>query len=82
MTAVEAVYLLAIAHVWARGSIFRWLRENIWPELLDCPLCSGFWIGVLGHLLYLLHPMLVTGLGIGSAIGTASLALYGLVRRI
>jgi hypothetical protein len=77
------VYLVAIAHVWARGSIFREAREHGgWPELLDCPLCSGFWIGVLGHLLFLRAPAVVAWLGIGSIVGTLSLATYGAIRRI
>ncbi len=81
-TILELVYLVAIAHVWARGSIFRGFRENFLPELFDCPLCAGFWIGVLGHLLFIFEPELVSILGIGSIVGTLALATYGAIRRI
>ena len=90
-TLLEVVYLVAIAHVWARGSIFKPFREHVLPELFDCPLCSGFWIGVLGHFLF--HGLLVFRighlwqdaivlLGVGSLVGTLSLAVYGAIRRL
>lgn len=78
-------YLIAIAHVWSRGSIFRWPRTHgpqLWRELADCPLCSGTWIGILGWALYQYHPLLIQILGTGSIVGTACLAVYGLIRRI
>jgi len=85
MSALELVFLVAIAHVWSRGSIFRWLRTHgprQWVALADCPLCSGFWIGLGGHCLFLRAPDFVTLLGIGSLVGTLSLFTYGAIRRI
>ena len=77
----EIVFLVAIAHVWARGSLFSRARQ-LWPALLDCPLCSGFWIGVLGHLAFAMAPQAMLVLGVGALTGTLSLAVYGLIRRI
>jgi len=82
---VEVVYLVAIAHVWARGSIFLCLRTHgpkMWIALADCPLCSGFWIGVIGHAMYRDRPEVIAWLGIGALVGTLSLATYGAIRRI
>lgn len=87
---VEVIWLVAIAHVWSRGSLFATVRTagdnsrfwRTWRALLDCPLCSGFWIGVLGHELYTWKPHVVTVLGIGSLVGTLSLAVYGAIRRL
>lgn len=88
--AVEVLWLVAIAHVWSRGSLFARVRQagddsrywRAWRAFADCPLCSGFWIGVLGHELYQWHPEVVNVLGLGSLVGTLSLAVYGLIRRI
>lgn len=93
---VEILYLVAIAHVWSRGTIFAWLRDGsflcernpkalrcrLWRSLFDCALCSGFWIGLLGHVLYLVWPSSIVALGTGAIIGTASLATYGAIRAI
>ena len=92
---IEIVFLVAIAHVWARGSIFSWLRSGailcrdlespqckLWRALFDCPLCAGFWIGLGGHLLYLWHPGTIVALGTGSLVGTGALAAYGAIRKI
>lgn len=86
---IETIYLVAIAHVWSRGTIFRRLREWGEPDtfprsLLNCPLCSGFWIGVIGFALVHLPGgrAVVEVLGIGSIVGTCSLAVCGLIRRI
>lgn len=84
-TLIEVVYLIFIAHVWSRGTIFRWLRKNgprVWVALADCPLCSGFWIGVGGHVIYCDSPAVITWLGLGSIVGTCALALCALVRRL
>jgi hypothetical protein len=86
-TLVEVVWLVAIAHVWARGSIFKSFRERVFPSLFDCPLCSGFWIGVFGHValggtVYLDVPGFAWLIGIGSLVGTLSLATYGAIRRL
>jgi len=85
-SSIELAYLVAIAFVWSRGTIFRWLRERIdralGVDFAGCPLCSGFWIGVLGHALYLAAPVVVVWLGIGSIVGLLALALCAIVRRI
>lgn len=86
-TALELLYLIAIAHVWSRGSIFRPLR-NLSPNFLDCPLCSGWWIGFFGHGLWFgigtfaFARDWLTWLGTASVVGTATLALCGLIRRL
>lgn len=94
--ALEASYLIAISFVWSRGTIFRSLRtlsweteafrqlplSRAWIALADCPLCSGFWIGVFGHALWLDSPVLITWLGIGSIVGTCALGLCAIVRRL
>lgn len=85
MTTLEFVYLVSIAHVWSRGSIFKRIRTSgpkLWQDLADCPLCSGFWIGAIGHIAYVTFPNIVMILGIGSCVGTLSLAVYGTIRRI
>lgn len=80
---IEVVYLIAIAHVWSRGTIFQWLREReVWRPLANCPLCSGFWIGVLGHALFQFVPDVIRILGIGSLVGTATLIVYCAIRAI
>jgi hypothetical protein len=81
-TIAEFVYLIAIAHVWARGSIFKSFRQGFLPALFDCPLCAGFWIGVLGHFLFLIEPDVIVFLGIGSIVGTLALAVCATIRRI
>jgi hypothetical protein len=83
----ELVCLVAIAHIWARGSLFKRLRECSPPDtfprtLLNCPLCSGFWIGVGGHVLYLHAPAVVLWLGTGSLVGTLALAACAVIRRL
>jgi hypothetical protein len=106
MTPIELVWLVAIAHIWARGSLFKSMRE--WEPrkvraaraihesktrlvpfaprmprmLLNCPLCSGFWIGVLGHALYLRAPGIVEWLGVGALVGSLALAVCGAIRRL
>jgi hypothetical protein len=82
-TIIELVYLVAIAHVWARGSIFRVLRKRgprLWVMLADCPLCSGFWIGVIGH--FFVPANVIYFLGVGSIVGTCALATCALIRRL
>lgn len=93
----ETISLIAIAYVWSRGSIFRWVRTlgtepeqrdalrawaRFWIALADCPLCAGFWIGIIGHLLFSRVPDFMHGLGSAAIVGTGTLALYGLIRRI
>jgi len=83
----EIVMLVCIAHVWSRGSIFRPLRERgpgWWRALADCPLCAGWWIGAVGHIGFCLplYPHPLETVGVGAIVGTATLALYGLIRRI
>lgn len=97
VTTTETISLIAIAYVWSRGSIFRWARTlgtepeerhelrdwaRFWIALADCPLCAGFWIGVIGHWLFSVAPGLMHGLGSAAIVGTGTLALYGLIRRI
>lgn len=93
----EVIYLVAIAHVWARGSIFKsvrtlgaldvsdlnWLHPlRLYVDLADCPLCSGVWIGALGHLAFGAWPVAMSLLGLASLVGSLSLAVYGAIRRI
>lgn len=95
--ALELVYLIAIAFVWSRGTIFRWFRTlgfsseelttapvfvRVWVSLADCPLCSGFWIGVLGHAIYRDTPSIIVWLGHGAIVGTCALAVCAVVRRL
>lgn len=80
---IELIYLVCIAHVWARGSIFKPFRKNgprLWVMLADCPLCAGFWIGVLGH--FLVPANVIYVLGVGAIIGTCALGLCALIRRL
>lgn len=82
---LELFLLVAIAHTWSRGTIFRAVRENgprDWRMLADCPLCSGFWIGIIGHLAFVRWPAELTLLGTGAAVGTLSLAVYCAIRRL
>lgn len=84
-TQTELVYLIAIAHVWARGTIFRPLRKRgprLWQALADCPLCSGFWIGVGGHVIHGAWPVVIETLGVGSLVGTLALATCAFIRRL
>lgn len=121
------ICIVAIAHVWARGTIFRWARTigssaddlasayadrqacyvanfnraeivaewwrlrstswqrklRLWRMFAGCPLCSGFWIGIIGCLLIQYgHAEIVHWLGIGSLVGTLALALCAAVRRL
>lgn len=79
------VYLIAIAHVWSRGSIFANIRTRgpaIWVEFADCPLCSGAWIGMIGYTLWRYHPVPIELLGIGCVVATLNLAVYGAIRAI
>lgn len=82
-TVIELIYLVCIAHIWSRGSIFKPLRKNgpkVWVMLADCPLCSGFWIGVIGH--FLVPPHVIYFLGVGSFVGTMALGVCALIRRL
>lgn len=90
MSLIELAYLVAIAHVWSRGTIFRALREaggtsslgRAWRALATCPLCSGWWIGVLGHALWLSRfRFVIEWLGAGAIVGTLALAVYCAIRR-
>lgn len=83
----EVISLTAIAHVWARGSIFAPFRTRgpaWWRALADCPLCSGWWIGALGHVAYTLPepPLPLDTVGVGAVVGTLALAVFGLIRRL
>lgn len=81
----EIILLVCIAHVWARGTLFLPLRTRgpaWWRALADCPLCSGWWIGATGHTVLCWPPHPFDVIGIGAVVGTATLALYGLIRRI
>ena len=93
--ATEIVYLIAIAHVFARGTIFAWIRSGgilcrapdsrlcrAWRALFDCALCSGVWVGLVGHQVYLHFPVVIETLGTGSLVGTGSLTVYGAIRAI
>lgn len=85
---VEVILLVAIAFVWSRGTIFKWFRQNVWPALFDCPLCSGFWIGFFGHAVFHRSEwpwpalQLVTWLGFASLVGTCTLILCAAVRKL
>ncbi len=81
----EVIYLVAIAIVWSRGSIFRWVRTHgprPWTMLADCPLCSGWWIGALGHVLYCVAPSVIMALGRASVVGVLTLAVCAAIRRL
>lgn len=83
----EVISLVCIAHVWARGTIFKPLRTHgpkLWQALADCPLCSGWWIGAIGHVIYSYPraPFWLDIVGVGAVVGTLALATYGLIRRI
>ena len=85
MSLAVIIYLVAIAHVFSRGTIFRPIRDHgptLWRDLAGCPLCAGTWIGMLGYGVYRYCPILIIVLGTGCIVGTATLALYGLIRRI
>lgn len=77
---------VAIAFVWSRGTIFAELRStgpDWWRALAGCPLCSGFWVGVLCKLASMFgSAWLVEWLGWGSLVGATTLILCALVRRI
>lgn len=45
---IVALSCATIIFTW--GSIFEKLRA-LYPKMLNCPLCCGFWIGLGGHLL-------------------------------
>jgi len=84
-TILELVYLVCIAHVWSRGTIFRWLRTHgpkPWVMLADCPLCSGWWVGAIGHLLYVTVPTVIVWLGTASVVATSTLLVYCLIRKL
>lgn len=83
ISSLDIAMSVAIAFVWARGSLFARLRElpRLAP-LLDCPLCSGWWIGALCLALRHHSPLAFHVLGFASLVGALSLAWYGIVRRI
>lgn len=39
---------LTIILVWS--TLFRWL-QNLWRPLFACPMCLGFWVGLVGSVL-------------------------------
>ena len=47
MTPFEILALTCVTIVFTRGTIFKRVR-GVWPVLLGCPLCTGFWIGFGG----------------------------------
>ena len=81
----EVIYLVAIAIVWSRGTIFRWVRTHgprVWVALADCPLCSGVWIGGLGALVFDAAPRAMLALGRASLVGVLTLAVCAAIRRL
>lgn len=112
------VYLVAIAYVWHRGTIFLdvrnwrardeidaelwWYRQGgdsaedywrfratrvqrlarVWRQFANCPLCSGYWIGVFGFSAWHYVPWFVEMVGIGALVGTLALAVCGGIRRL
>jgi len=84
-SAIELLWLVCIAHVWSRGTIFKWIRTHgpkPWIALADCPLCAGWWIGMIGHVAFLLAPTLILWLGTASLVATASMVVYCAIRRL
>jgi hypothetical protein len=43
---MTTVALICLTVLFLRGTIFKWIRSII-PELFNCALCTGFWIGFL-----------------------------------
>lgn len=91
------VYLIAIAYVWSRGSIFRPVRElgkgvvepygigvllKGWRSLAGCPLCSGVWIGILGQIVACYYPWSVAALGRACIVGVGAFWAYCLFRGV
>lgn len=50
---LQVLEAAAVTVVVTQGTIFRPLRERgpkLWRELVNCPLCLGWWIGAAGAL--------------------------------
>jgi hypothetical protein len=46
---MNVVGCICLTVLFIKGSIFAPVRR-LWPKLLTCPLCVGFWIGLVGSL--------------------------------
>jgi hypothetical protein len=66
---IEFAGLVGATVILTRGSIFARVRA-LWPALLACPLCAGFWIGLGGAML--LRERAVDTLLAGCAVGAAA----------
>jgi hypothetical protein len=49
LTAFQVLSAAAVAFVIARAGVFAWLRRGRkgWIEFISCPLCVGFWVGLV-----------------------------------
>lgn len=47
LTLAQLFALSGVTIIVVRGEVFAWLRK-LWPALLGCAMCTGFWVGTLG----------------------------------
>ncbi len=50
LSLVDFVGLCGLAIIITKGTLFARLRQ-LYPPLLTCPLCIGFWVGLTGAIL-------------------------------
>jgi hypothetical protein len=50
IVAFDILALSCATIIFTWGSLFERLRA-LYPKMLNCPLCCGFWIGLGGHVL-------------------------------
>lgn len=86
MDYLALVRAVAVTYVWTRGAIFSRVRNNgpaLWRELANCPLCSGFWVGVAYHVNHANFTMGIFEIvGDGAIVATLALAVTGVIRRL
>lgn len=83
MTPLDYARFAAVAWVFYRGTLFRWLRSHgpwLWICLAACPLCLGVWAGMIGQSLLVVAPVFVRVVGDCAVIGAITLAWEGWVR--
>ena len=67
---------------WKTRATRKQRLARLWRQFANCPLCSGFWIGVGGYGLLQVFPTAIRLLGIGALVGTLALAACGFIRRL
>jgi len=86
LTLAQLFALSGVTIIVVRGEVFAWLRK-LWPALLGCAMCTGFWVGTLGAIALGVIPWnlgesIVDMVLIGSTVSLSSLLMDAILLKL